>query len=439
MIKLLKLKNDFKKSIIKGTGKAILLIDSKNFKLFKNEILKASIINYAYDAQSEGDRSQYVYDIIIKTNNEDFFIDQLSKKIKTLKVKHVNDWSNLHLDRLLMLFIKRGYNFFKDIIYYKFDSIYSKDNSSYNLFENLLLDIDGIKWVKFIFEIIGKKLLDDPEFVEDDYFYDEISEKYPSLLKELKNSENSNIYINKYLDKIDEYKKNISNNDYTNEISNYKYNDIKKIIDNNNSSSLNRLWIWGKKYAQKEDLFKFKSDLKDEDEINKIISYLKIFRSNKENILELNFLLKLYEIKNETLHELLIDILTNYTDQRIHKIAISNIKSGYLKYDSISLLERNFISEDLKLLEKILEKEKKEHLFHSAAHSVNNVLAKNQTKYSLKCLEIIYNKITCSICRNRAIEIMINNNNVPKYILTEAIYDSNIETREIIKKYDIGV
>lgn len=59
-----KLKSQFLNSLKRGTGEAYLISKSNPNIDFSNQIIKGALNIFAYDGQCEGDRAQYIFDII---------------------------------------------------------------------------------------------------------------------------------------------------------------------------------------------------------------------------------------------------------------------------------------------------------------------------------------------------------------------------------------
>src|SRR5690349_4404546 len=61
---ILTIKQQFFNSIKRGTGEAHLIMKQNPEIDFSNYIIKAALVNYAYDPQSEGSRAVYISELI---------------------------------------------------------------------------------------------------------------------------------------------------------------------------------------------------------------------------------------------------------------------------------------------------------------------------------------------------------------------------------------
>ena len=113
-----KILSEFRNSIRCGTGKAYLLQKKHPQINFVNEIYKASITNYAYDGQSEGDRSEYLIQFIKNLNQS--HRKALKKKLVDRLFKEKEDtWDLQQIFNVCGFFAKKDF-VVKKAIYKRF-------------------------------------------------------------------------------------------------------------------------------------------------------------------------------------------------------------------------------------------------------------------------------------------------------------------------------
>jgi hypothetical protein len=61
----------FKRAIRRGTGETHLIMKDNPQLDFSNEIIKAALTNFAYDAQCEGSRGKYIFELIELSNKKE--------------------------------------------------------------------------------------------------------------------------------------------------------------------------------------------------------------------------------------------------------------------------------------------------------------------------------------------------------------------------------
>ncbi|MCX7749668.1 MAG: hypothetical protein N2645_22670 [Clostridia bacterium] len=99
------------------------------------------------------------------------------------------------------------------------------------------------------------------------------------------------------------------------------------------------------------------------------------------------------------------------------------------------LFENNYYKSDYKYVETVFNREFNDFDFHSIGLTVLNVFENNRTEKSLPIMERIYYEGQCSICRERCINILIENDILSDKISKACLFDCNYDIREKVKKY----
>ena len=93
----------------------------------------------------------------------------------------------------------------------------------------------------------------------------------------------------------------------------------------------------------------------------------------------------------------------------------------------------NYEEGDSQLLTQLVSKAKKDWIIESYAYSITHIYQKNKTSECQEPIEELYRKSNCGLHRNYLVEILIKNNVLSDKLREELIFDSNLETRELIK------
>ena len=92
-------KKAFKEAMLRGLGRCVIAV-RKDPEKYRDIVLWACERNIAYDAQSEGTRSWYVYTMANAYADKTPFI--LAAKEALMKYRPNSGWDLLHLSELLM-------------------------------------------------------------------------------------------------------------------------------------------------------------------------------------------------------------------------------------------------------------------------------------------------------------------------------------------------
>ncbi len=198
------LKKQFKSSIMRGTGEAYLLV-KRYWKVdFSREIKSAALTAYAYDPQCEGDRSNYLFELICKSSQKEKIKEAILSK---LAIEESDTWVLEQLFQLAAVFAKNGDETAKKAIYKRVHK--NMIAGSEWCGEKAVITLDGFQGLKYIAESKGKLLQNNPVAWEDESVVNFFQREYPSfdVYGEIKKAAGSNPFIKSYVDAILKNKK----------------------------------------------------------------------------------------------------------------------------------------------------------------------------------------------------------------------------------------
>ncbi len=106
----------FTHAINNGLGRAVLWLRHHPWRPYEAAITHVCLHNTAYDAQCEGSRAEYVYDIIRLTDSPETFAEITAKGLLASK----DYWDTYHLYHLARLLAQGGDTAARDAVYAKF-------------------------------------------------------------------------------------------------------------------------------------------------------------------------------------------------------------------------------------------------------------------------------------------------------------------------------
>lgn len=225
------IKQEFFLALRLGIGRAYLMAKRFRHVDFTEEIIKACIKNYAYDGQIEDSRAEYLYELINLSERKDEIVNAV---LKHLSKRQSDTWTLVQLFDLAKLFAQEGNGKARKAIYDRYLK-YGNESSAPWAGYSQILDLDGFEGLLFIAQKEGELLSKD-----NDYWVDDIQIQYfqtdnPSIRVKtrLRNAAKNNVYIQLYLDKIQETENNRSSFKRIRAVKRFTYNYIKKRIDQN--------------------------------------------------------------------------------------------------------------------------------------------------------------------------------------------------------------
>jgi hypothetical protein len=428
----------FKSSIHRGTGEANLIMKEYSEMDFSSEIIKASVVNHAYDIQCEGSRADFVFDLIELSKQK----EKIRKAI--LEALLECDYYKCDLDQLFDLtarFAEQGDEEARVAIYNRFEKK-NYDPDDWHDGNNALIRLDGFEGFKYIVESIGKVLSEDEEKWEDRIFLEFYQEEHPEIdvMKKLNLAAKSNQYIKIYLEKVEETRIRWESNDHEQKIKRNienMYEFLKKRIDDNEHIIVYpRYFKQLKNNLTNEEIFKLSDYMLKERTRVRISKYLSIFKHVKYPY-DYHFLLEQAQRpyrNDDRLVEFAVNSLNHFPNDEISEFALEKLKQGKNLYAYLPLFISNYKEGDGELLASTARRARNIEDVHNLVMQYRKIFESNKTKDCLEPLVTLYDKTNCGICRNEIVGIMIENEVLPDNIREEIKYDSYEETRELLDR-----
>jgi hypothetical protein len=423
------IKRQFLNSLKRGTGEAYLIVKDNPQIDFSNQIIKGVLNIYAYDGQCEGNRANYIFDIISISKQKSKIRNAVLKGLATEKD---DTWNLTHLFALAKLYAQQNDSEAKKAIFDRFlnNPIEGSDWVGYSE----ILEIDGLKGLLFIAEKFGKYIEQNPDDYQDDWIVSSFQEKNENLKvnNELKKSAKSNKYVKIYLDNLKRTKS--SQKKYKRE--KIDYNDIiEEVFISKPFISFIR-----KKNLTPEEINQVGKRLLTETNKSNIEKLLDIFDFHKfpfDSDLILNFALQKKSSKNKIVDNA-IDALKHLKSKKIREFALDKIQNTKNPISFLEILISNYQDGDFEILSDIVNKTNNEHKIEQLARIYTDIYEANDTKECKKPLEILYSKMNCGIHRNGILNILLKNEVLSEKLKKEIIFDSDLDTREMLNEQKNG-
>ena len=404
---------NFRSSVRRGTGEAVLIMQQYPRIDFSKEIFRASTHVYGYDPQCEGSRGYYLSRLIDLSPQKDSL---LNKILVALSRKKEDDYELWQMFNIARIYAEQGYVKARQAMY----RVFRRNLGS----ETELIDLDGLQALPVIAHVKGKYLNPKKDEWEDDWLIRYVKEKMPGSnpMKLLRIKANDDPFIKKYIDSINE---NIALRRKSKK-NTYNYKAVKILIDNKK-----RFGPYVGKSLKKRALSKLATDLLSETDNQKISLYLRVFH-NVKFPLHYRHLLKFASSRYREVRECSLRALSLFSNNEIRKFALDNIKTSKTPEDYLPIFESNFKPADSKLILRIIKQVRKKDLFHWTGIRVLDIYENNVTKTCRQPLMEIYNRTFCNICREAAVRFMSGNGVLPRRLLKEIKFDSYVEKEPLL-------
>jgi hypothetical protein len=418
------IKRQFFDSLKRGTGEAYLIAKENPTIDFSTYVIKGALRNYSYDGQSESSRAKYIFDLYSLSDKKDKIRKAILNGIAT---EQEDTWSLTHLFDIAKLFAQQGDQEMRQAIYDRFckNPIEGSDWVGYSE----ILELDGLQGLIFIAEKFGKFIEQNPDDWQDDWILKSFQEENPDLKvnETLENLAKENKYINIYLENIKRTKASQEKHKQTP----IKYKDIvDEVLNSKPFISFRR-----KRNLTEEEINQVAKQLIDEtDKINieRLLGIFDFYKFPYDSQIILDFAKQKPTNKNRIV-EYAINSLKHLKSKEIRTFAIAKIQKSKNPIEYLEILVANYKSGDHKLLSHIATQTNNEHKIEWLAGIYSDIYRANKTKDCKEPLEILYNKMNCGIHRNGIVEILIENEVLSDKISAEIKFDSDMETRKLMK------
>ncbi|MBC5836252.1 hypothetical protein G6N05_15275 [Flavobacterium sp. F372] len=421
------IRNQFLNSLKLGTGKTYLILKQNPSIDFSDLIVKGAVENFAYDAQSEGSRANYIFKLIQKSKKKEKITSTILTKLVS---KKTDDYGLDQLCDLAVLFHKHGNLKAKDALYKRFEK---NIIDGYEICgQSQMMKIDGINGVLKYAEIIGEILSKDVDDYEDswriDYFQKE--NKQIDVYKEIEKASKENIFIGIFYKSILEHNWKIPRRK---KIKRFTYEIVKEKIDSE------KFFFISREKANElsvNEVEKLANEFLIEKNITRKEHYLSFFSKRKfpfdyQPILNIA---NSKSPKNSRLNEYAFECLQYFSAKEIRDIAIDKLKSEKNTTDYLNLLVGNYEIGDYKILNNIADKSDDYDYIHSIVFGFLDIYKANKVKECKEPLEKIYHKMNCGLHRDDILEVLYENDVLCKEILTEMEFDSDEKVRKMFRK-----
>ncbi len=421
------IREEFRQSLQCGTGKAFFILENNPNVDFFNEILDAALTNFAYDPQSEGSRDDYVARLINLCGRKDEIVTQV---LKSLATEQENTWNLVQLFELAEIFAQDGNKNAHQAIYERYHK--KVIPGSVWCGEDAIINLDGIRGLKYIAETRGKALLGDMDDWEPGFLVQRFQDENPEIkvYDELKKEAKNNPYIQKYLDAIAENRQ-LRNKKVRR--TKYNYQRVRENIKNKRTVPVSPA---GARQLTIDEINKLADDFLCENDSLKQEKYLRVFAFRKYPY-DYQPILQIAKERNSRSNQRVryaCWALQYFQAGEIRQFAIEKLNKTKKPSDYLHLLISNYEKGDSKLLEKIAKKQSDDEAVHSIGGGFIDIYTVNKVKECKSPLELIYQNLTCGICRHKAVTILHENGVLSDEILSELEFDSYEEVRQLYEE-----
>ncbi len=425
-------KKEFKAAMLRGLGRCVRAVQQDPEK-YRDIVLWACKRNIAYDAQSEGTRSWYVYTMASSYPDKTPFINAAAEALNQYRPNA--GWDLLHLSELLMFFAQDGYAAARQALEAKYQELLALMHNRKrrpNRFFHELSDIEQLGLVladdcTSFLRIAGdfgclyreKRYMLDGDFI---WFFDTKGTQYRKAMEQAaKKDPNIACFLEREQASVRAMKANREQRktDVPEKLSGVRLS--RWLADNADAETVERYALAYREAIQPKQRWEL------------LTAFCCCpYPGDPQPILEDT------HSASEELQRAAWRALESIRHPAVREFALENAHSGIHTPENFALLVTNYMPQDAKLLEKLLLKciaAKDWDSIHAAGLEVGRAFYKDSNiPHPKHLLSLLYAYTPCSYCRESMVTYMAKHRMLTKELLEECLYDSNYDLRRYAEK-----
>jgi hypothetical protein len=417
---------EFKRAVQKGQGRAIVFLQDHESTPYRWIILRAIIRYIGYAWQEEGDRTWYLRELMRLSGCEEEYREIAIRAFWKAR-RNRDRWQ---LDNLLMSFALDGFEPARGAIYDAFNSSEGKRRA--NLAERIA-KTDGSEGLLFVIESYGPDLSQDLEF--DAKWWREGAEEKDGKerVAQVLSDEAETPAVKRFLQVAftEERRKKPKNP----QVKGLTWSQVRtrmlEMSEAGESSYVTgrymRAWT---AVADADQLVLAATEFENENEPG----WLSALAKGLDRIyypLPLDTVLNRIRTADGAEYHSLCRALRDRNEPEIREVAIELLADEDRWFLGLDLLTSTALPEDEGLIMTVLNEHRQDpdwFYVHSACMDVD-AIARDRTLDVRQMLAWVYEESPCSVCREIALDLMVDRGAASKEILAEALFDAEGETR----------
>ena len=424
--------SDHRNALAKGLGRALLDTRNAGRLIDEEAVLDACLHNRSYDPQCEDSRAPWLLEILEAAGE----LERLREPILRALSDPRDDWDCVQLCDWAEIFARRGSETARQFLYGIVQNPEIRSHSSMGYKQ--LIRTDGVKGFLHCAEHLGQIIRLGEEPWETLFVAREAEEHcgVDAVASALSSGASANGDTRIYFDALMKERqrsetppKGLSRADKMRTI---PLAEVRESIENPNPD-LNGYYlsVWGR-YAAKEDLDPLAASLFEENDPVKITRYLRVF--SRRSLPDFDHrLIGLAAHKDKQVRFWAMRALSANTHPAVRNYALTKMQAGPVEDETISLLIQNYREGDHKFIEMALKVIEDRDKMHRVCWGIQDVFRANKTTDGTASLLFSYEANPCSLCRSKDVELLLELNRAPEWLIEECAFDANLGTRELLK------
>jgi hypothetical protein len=420
--------SEFRRWVQSGFGRTILYAREHDVEEFRDLILDACLHCYAYDAQIEGTRADYMLELVALTREKEFYHDEVLKALPGSGDDHDAE----QRFRFAACVAFDGNERAKRVMY---ESYQPGPKTGEGIGINFV-QMDGINGLLFAAEKMGALLMSSQEEVSLGWMpwvsSENLGEK--DTWDALREAGKTSPRIEAYRVAVEAGKKRLDERiDESRELLGANYEELKPKLPKLGRATFSWIARWGER-ASDAEFERAAHGLIDAREPKEQRAHLWIFQL-RPFPLDIQVLLNLVDVEQERVGFAAMKALAQIVHPNVRELAFRLVQSrAKWRGEAIELLVHNFMPGDHAVVLGWYEAEEDAETRHAFEFDLREFWNRHPDEETEgRMLRALYEKGPCSWCRGNTVRRMIERNLLTEEMRTECAYDANDDIRDLVK------
>lgn len=420
--------DQFRTALQKGQGRAWLHVREHGGQgEVRQEVLNACLHNLTYDPQCEGSRIEWLLSLADLTSVPHFYERRILEALSETK----EFWDADQLVELAAAFARRGSDAARRALY----EIVRQRTFAESLGAEQLVDLDGLEGFLHVAEALGERMLEDPDFWDNDSLLCEVSERFgeEEVLRALRERAARSVGAEAYLEEVLEYRREREEEEEGEARPAISLRDILEEIDSPGEMAWYQLGSFGRRCS--------------EDERETVFARL-LWETRRESLLRCLWVFGMRGVPH--LDDRLLD-LAQSEDPDVQRAAISALgglrhpgvrdlmlrllaSSPPVPRGALRLLGSNYEPGDGAFIETILRRPGDQDEIHNRGLDLLHAADTVKDPELAGCLFWVYEETPCSLCRYSAVAALLERGCDCAELFEECLHDCEEDTQSLAEE-----
>lgn len=421
--------DEFERLLRQGRGRAIQHLQQHDATPYRDVLLHACTHDVCFDAQMEGPRGHYLYELIHLTSEPGFYREQLLAALATSEMLEGSRDREALLD-LTRCFAHHGDKAARAALYERFacnTAIGSEEGAKE------IIELDGLAGFLHVADALGARSLAEPGAWADDHYLTILEEQLgkEAVAAPLTEARRTNPRIEAFLSDSEQARAQRGKaRRQQPPLVGLPYAEVRERIVTLQARSPRELLRWGETAPDKE-LLLAAHDLFLEPALRPPTALLLIFGARPFPLDPQPLLARV--LRADALQALMAaQALARLDKPVIRETALQLLERDDRLVAGIMMLVGIFRESDLPLLESVLQRNLSAETLHSLDRHLGKALKNHPSPANVPLLLALYDKTPCSNCREEYVKLLLDLDRLPNAVREECRHDCNFDLRALV-------